>query len=47
MLDRPRRACLGASYPGPLGSERFNELVRLGVDGVTTANLAILEAVSG
>lgn len=29
------------------GSERFNQLVRLGVDGVTTANLAILQAVSG
>jgi glycerophosphoryl diester phosphodiesterase len=29
------------------GSDRFNQLVRLGVDGVTTANLAILRAVSG
>jgi glycerophosphoryl diester phosphodiesterase len=26
-------------------SQRFNELVRLGVDGITTANLAILKAV--
>jgi len=26
------------------GSERFNQLVRLGVDGITTANLAILRA---
>jgi glycerophosphoryl diester phosphodiesterase len=25
-------------------SQRFNELVRLGVDGITTANLAILRA---
>jgi glycerophosphoryl diester phosphodiesterase len=27
-------------------SERFNELVRLGVDGITTGNLAILRALS-
>jgi hypothetical protein len=27
-------------------SERFNQLVRMGVDGVTTGNLAILQAVS-
>jgi len=27
-------------------SERFNQLVRLGVDGITTANLAILQALS-
>jgi glycerophosphoryl diester phosphodiesterase len=27
-------------------SERFNQLVRLGVDGITTANLAILRALS-
>jgi len=25
-------------------SQRLNELVRLGVDGITTANLAILQA---
>jgi glycerophosphoryl diester phosphodiesterase len=28
------------------GSERFNRLVRLGVDGITTGNLAILRALS-
>lgn len=28
-------------------SQRFNELVRLGVDGITTANLAILRALGG
>jgi glycerophosphoryl diester phosphodiesterase len=28
-------------------SERFNQLVRLGVDGITTGNLAILRALSG
>jgi glycerophosphoryl diester phosphodiesterase len=28
------------------GSERFNQLVLLGVDGITTANLAILRALS-
>jgi glycerophosphoryl diester phosphodiesterase len=27
-------------------SERFNQLVRLGVDGITTGNLAILRALS-
>src|SRR5262249_21371208 len=27
-------------------SERFNQLVRLGVDGITTSNLAILQALS-
>jgi glycerophosphoryl diester phosphodiesterase len=29
------------------GSDRFNQMVRTGADGVTTANLAILQAVSG
>jgi glycerophosphoryl diester phosphodiesterase len=27
-------------------SQRFNQLVRLGVDGITTGNLAILQALS-
>ena len=27
-------------------SERFNQLVRLGVDGITTGSLAILQALS-
>jgi glycerophosphoryl diester phosphodiesterase len=27
-------------------SEHFNQLVRLGVDGITTGNLAILRALS-
>jgi glycerophosphoryl diester phosphodiesterase len=26
--------------------QRFNELIRLGIDGVTTANLAILQALA-
>jgi hypothetical protein len=46
-----RRDVTGKGGPGLLAwtvndSERFNQLVRLGVDGITTGNLAILQALS-